>query len=169
MMDLPKRKHIRLKDYDYSQNNIYFLTVCTHNRAELFGEIVGATLRGRPNAPDKMIEKWVLLLEKKYSNLQVDKYVVLPDHVHLLVSLYSDETGDHTGSPLPKIIGWFKTMTTNEYIRNVKAGKFEPFDKHVWQRGYYEHIIRCDQDYEEAWQYIDENPLKYTLKKTNSL
>lgn len=48
MMDLPKRKHIRLKDYDYSQNNIYFVTVCTHNRAELFGEIVGATLRGRP-------------------------------------------------------------------------------------------------------------------------
>ena len=51
-MDLPKRKPIRLKNYDYAQNNAYFITICTYNRAELFGEIVGATLRGRPNFPD---------------------------------------------------------------------------------------------------------------------
>lgn len=112
-MELPKRKEIRLKNYDYSQTNIYYVTVCTHNREKLFGKIVG--------------------------------------------------------SPLPDIIDWFKTMTTNKYIRGVKAGLYPPFDKHIWQRNYFEHIIRCDQDYEETWRYIDENPLKHFLKKGNML
>lgn len=73
MNELPKRKQIRLKDYDYSQNGYYFITVCTHNQQNLFGEIVGATL-------------W-------------------------------------------DIVEWFKTMTTNEYIANVKNNKYSPFDK----------------------------------------
>ncbi len=167
-MDLPQRKNLRLKDYDYSLNNVYFVTVCTHNRANLFGEIVGATLRGRPNNPDKMIEKWIFELENKYCELKIDKYIIMPDHIHLLISINS-KTGDHIGSPLPEIINWFKTMTTNEYIKGVKSGKYTSFDKHLWQIGYYDHIIRCDQDYEETWRYIEENPLKYFLKITNNL
>lgn len=114
-MEFSSRKQTRLKNYDYSQNNIYFVTICTHNREKLFGEIVGATLCGRPNNPHKMIEKWILELENKFSDLKVDKYIIMPDHIHLLISVYN-ETGDHIGSPLPIIINWFKTMTTNEYI-----------------------------------------------------
>lgn len=168
-MNLPKRKDIRLKNYDYSQSNAYFVTICTHNRVKLFGEIVGATLRGRPNRPDKMIENWIFELERKYPNLQIDKYIIMPDHIHLLISVNNKATGDHTGSPLPDIIDWFKTMTTNEYIRGVKSGIYPPFDKHIWQRNYFEHVIRCKQDYEETWQYIDENPLKHFLKKSGKL
>lgn len=72
MNELPKRKQTRLKDYDYSQNGYYFITICTHNRQNLFGEIVGATLCGRPNNPDKMIEKWLLELDRG------DPHVVAP-------------------------------------------------------------------------------------------
>ena len=116
MNELPKRKQTRLKDYDYSQNGYYFITICTHNRQNLFGEIVGATLCGRPNNPDKMIEKWLLELENKFDGVKICEYIIMPNHLHFIIS----KTGDHAGSPLRDIVGWFKTMTTNEYIENVK-------------------------------------------------
>ena len=85
MNELPKRKQIRLKEYDYTQNGYYFITVCTHNRQNLFGEIVGATLRGRPNNPDKMIEKWLLKLENKFDDVKIWVYMIMPDHLELLI------------------------------------------------------------------------------------
>jgi len=105
MHDLPKRKNIRLKDYDYSQNNAYFVTICTQNRQCLFGADVG--------------------------------------------------------SPLQQIIGWFKTMTTNEYIRGVKSGICDSFEKRIWQQSYYDRIIHNEFEYKEIWQYIDTNPIKW--------
>lgn len=156
MDEFIKRKNLRLKDYDYSQNGAYYVTVCTHNRAHLFGEVVGATLRGRPNNPDKMINKWLLEIPNKFSNAKIDKYIIMPDHIHMIIFL----TGDHTGSPLQHIIDWFKTMTTNEYIRCVNNGLFAPFHKHVWQRGYYERVIRNDDELNEIREYIENNPIK---------
>ena len=159
MNELPKRKQIRLKDYDYSQNGCYFITICTHKRQDLFGEIVGATLCGRPNGPDKMIETWLGKLEDKFSDIKICEYIIMPDHVHFILS----KTGDHTGSPLRDIVGWFKTMTTNEYIRNVKNGDYPPFCEKLWQRNYYEHIIRNDEDYAATVGYIQNNPAKWEL------
>ena len=84
--------------------------------------------------------------------------------------------GDHTGLPLQgettskrseydlfDIVGWFKTMVTNEYIRGVKVGIYQPFDKKLWQRGYYEHIIRNDDDLYEVRRYISENPVRWLI------
>ena len=160
MNELPKRKQIRLKEYDYTQNGYYFITVCTHNRQNLFGEIVGATLRGRPNNPDKMIEKWLLKLENKFDDVKICEYIIMPDHLHFIIS----KTGDHTGSPLRDIVGWFKTMTTNEYIANVKNNIFPQLDKKIWQRNCYEHIIRDENDYITKTEYILNNPLKWELE-----
>ena len=161
-MALPKRKSIRLKHYDYSQNGAYFVTICTHQRECLLGEIVGATLCGRPNKPDLLAEKWILEIENKFSNTKINKYIIMPNHIHLILVM-DNKTGDHAGSPLHEIIDWYKTMTTNEYIRGVKNNLFPPFNKHVWQRGYYEHIIRNEISYNEIWEYIDTNPLKWEL------
>jgi len=63
--------------------------------------------------------------------------------------------------PLQEIMDWYKTMTTNEYIRTVKTGKLPPFSTRVWQRGFYEHVIRNDRDYLEIWNYIDQNPARW--------
>ena len=156
-MEMPKRKNMRLKDYDYGQNGAYFITMCAHNRQHLFGEIVGATLRGRLNLPDAMLEKWLHEIPNKYANVQIDKFVIMPNHIHAIVLI----AGDHIGSPLPQIIGWVKTMTTNEYIRGVKNGLYEPFEKRIWQRSYYDHIIRNEEEYLRIWEYIGENPLKW--------
>ena len=132
MKEYPRRKQLRLKGFDYSQNGYYYITVCTYNRQKLFTEIVGATLRGRPDSPGKMIEKWLLELENKFCDVRICEYVVMPDHLHFIISKMSDipgATGDHTGSPLREIVGWFKSMTTNEYINNVKNNIYPPFDK----------------------------------------
>ena len=122
---LPKRKQLILKNFDYSQNNAFFITICIHNRNRLLGEVketsVGATLCGRPNYPHKMIEKWLFEIQNKYLNTKIDYYVIMPDHIHFILFI----EGDHTGSPLQDIIGWFKTMTTNDYIKGVKNKLYE--------------------------------------------
>ena len=69
----------------------------------------------------------------------------------------------HAGRSLPDIMQFFKTMTTNDYIRGVKAGALVPFDKKLWQKSYYDHVIRNQQDYDETWQYIENNPSKWML------
>ena len=168
MQKLHCRKSIRLKNYDYSSNGYYFVTICTQNREKLFGEIVGATLCGRPNNPDKLIVKWLLELENKFKGVKIDEYIVMPNHIHFIIKRTGDHTGstgDHTGSPLRYIIGWFKTMTTNEYIAGVKDGRFMPFKGRLWQRNYYEHIIRNYDDYINIAEYIQNNPLKWEEDK----
>ena len=161
MQKLHCRKSIRLKNYDYSSNGYYFVTICVQNREKLFGEIVGATLCGRPNNPDKIITKWLLELENKFNDIKIDEYIIMPNHIHFIIK----RMGEHTGSPLRDIIGWFKTMTTNEYIAGVKSGKFIPFKGRLWQRNYYEHIIRNYDDYINIAEYIQNNPLKWEYDK----
>lgn len=180
--NLPNRKSMRLKNYDYSSNGYYFVTICTQNREKLFGEIVGATLRGRPNNPDKIIVKWLLESENKFKDIKIDEYIVMPNHIHFIIKRTGDHTGvtgdhigstgdhagstgDHIGSPLRDIIGWFKTMSTNEYIAGVKDGRFMPFKGRLWQRNYYEHIIRNYDDYINIAEYIQNNPLKWEEDK----
>lgn len=180
---LPKRRSIRLQGYDYSQAGCYFVTICTHERKHYFGEIVGATLCGRPNNPHKMIEKWLLELENKYADVTIGPYVVMPNHVHLMICKSNTQlgdrigthtgdhmgkhTGDHIGSPLQDVVGWFKTMTTNEYIRDVKNGLYEPFNKKLWQRNYYEHIIRDERDFLRIAEYIEKNPITWDRDSLN--
>lgn len=171
----PERRSIRLRGYDYSQAGCYFVTVCTHERKHYFGEIVGATLCGRPNNPHTMIEKWLFELENKYSDVKIGPYVIMPNHVHAIICKSNIpsgiqagvQAGDHTGSPLRDIVGWFKTMTTNEYIRNVRNGRYEPFEKKLWQRNYYEHVVRDDRDYLRIAEYIELNPTTWDKDSLN--
>ena len=166
-----------MKDFDYSQSSVYFVTICTHDRAHLFGEIVTEpiesplcgrppALRCHPNYPDRIVTKWLFEIENKYANAEIVQYIIMPDHIHFIIlnpGILDEQTGDHTGSPLPQMVDWFKTMTTNEYIKGVKAGLFPPFDKHIWQRSYYEHVIRNEEDYQKTATYIDENPQKWAI------
>ena len=113
--ELPKRKQLRLSCYDYSSNGAYFITICTHNRAELFLNTirndVGATLCGRPNNPDKMIEKWLLEIENKFLETKIDYYCIMPNHIHFIL-FFESKTGDHIGSPLRRFNKPHRTKTT---------------------------------------------------------
>ena len=161
-MDLPKRKSIRLKEYDYSQNGYYFITLCVQNRKHIFEtENVGNDLCVVPQ--NRIIHNRLKDTENKFG-IRIDKYVIMPDHIHMILNIEYQKT-DHS---VPDIMRWFKTMTTNDYIKGVNSKGFQPFDKKLWQKSYYEHIIRNVADYQEVWQYIDGNPSRKVELKDNS-
>ena len=145
-----ERKPLRLKNYDYSSIGAYFITVCLQNKDDLFNN----------NEAKQMIEKWLHKIPEKFENVTLDYYVVMKDHIHIIVFLNEEDETD-----LPRIMDWFKTMTTNEYIHGVKEGKYRPFNKKFWQRSYYDHIIRNDEDLNEKRQYILNNPIKESINE----
>lgn len=151
-MDLPKRKMIRLKGYDYSQNGAYFVTLCAKDRVNLFGQIVvGATAPGRPSvslsALGKCIDETIKNVNVTEGNdAKIDVYVVMPNHIHFIVTICSD-AGDRGRSPLHIV------------VRNIKSyvSKWAGFSP--WQKSFHDHIIRDEQEYQKIWQYIETNPL----------
>ncbi len=159
-MDLPKRKLTRLKGYDYSLPGAYFVTICTQNRELLFEmESVGNNLCVVHPEQNRIIHKWLKETENKFDNIKIDKYVIKPNHIHIIVVI----TERHAGRSLHDVMRWFETMTTNEYIRDVKKGMLKPFNKKLFQQSFHDHIIRGKKDYQKIWEYIDTNPLKWEL------
>ena len=175
------RRSIRLKDYDYSNAGLYFITICVQDRKCLFGKIENDEMI--LNDAGKMIDNWWQKIPEKFPDIILDEYVIMPNHFHAIVENVGanprvcpspsdiNEPGQTQGSAptggtfLYSIIQWFKTMTTNEYIRNVKELGWEPFDKKVWQRNYHEHIIRDQQAYLKISEYIRTNPLRWMEDK----
>jgi len=175
--DIHHRRSVRLTGYDYSQPGYYFVTICTQNGRPLFGEIQkGAMIL---NDAGKMIGRWWNELKNKYANIEIDEYVVMPNHCHGIINIVGtvvgadlcvcpgpEKKGEHAGSPLQewpiyKMIQWFKTMTTNEYIRNVKQNHWKPFDGKLWQRNYYEQIVRNETSLQRIRKYIVNNPCQW--------
>jgi len=167
----PNRQSIRLKGYDYSQAGLYFITICTQNRECLFGDIKNGEII--LNDAGEMVNRWYYELENKFPDIKCRTMVVMPNHFHCIIEIV-EETGRHAGLPrrvrpeTGAVIQWFKTMTTNEYIRGVKNGKFPRFDRRVWQRNYWEHIVRNENEYMRISQYIIDNPRKWINDKLNN-
>ena len=161
--ELPKRKHPRLKNFEYSACGAYFVTVCTQNRRCLLSHIVG---RGLAPAGEsiveytsfgKVAEKQLKLLEDRYSFLTVDQYVIMPNHIHMI--LIFDETAGASPRPtLMDVICAYKSLTTIECRRNGFKGK-------LFQNSFFEHIIRNLDDYQNIVKYIYENPTQWYYDK----
>lgn len=183
---LPQRKSIRLKGYDYSQAGLYFITICVQHRQCLFGEIDNGEMI--LNDAGRMVEKWYRELENKFPDIKCHEMVVMPNHFHCVVQNVGADlrvcphvchgnkqttgngqsheiaqtgddslSGEHIGSP-HRVVQWFKTMTTNEYIRGVKNLGWQSFNGKLWQRNYWEHIIRNEKSYQRISKYIINNP-----------
>jgi len=150
------RKSIRLKGYDYAKAGLYFVTICVQNKQCIFGNIYNDSMH--LNKAGEMIEKWYKELENKFNDIKCYDFVIMPNHIHVIIK---NESSEHTGSPLHEVIKWLKTMTTNEYIRHVKSDNWLPFDGKLWQRNYYEHIIRDQESYNEISYYIKTNPSQW--------
>jgi REP-associated tyrosine transposase len=180
MNDSPRRRRqsIRLKGYDYAQPGAYFVTIVSQGRACLFGKIVTGEMRLN-DAGEDIKRRW-LLLGQKFPTIDIDTFVIMPNHIHGIVNINNvsvgadlrvgppnARTGAHTGAPLPKIVQWFKTMTTNTYIRGAKTLGWPPFQRHLWQRGYYEHVIRGEISLNQIRQYIIDNPARWEFDREN--
>lgn len=142
-MELPKRKSPRLQGFDYSSENYYFVTVCTHKKTCIFGSLNGENQLG------KIVEKTLLQIPEHFNAVAVKKYVVMPNHVHAVISIGNG--GD--ASDLTRIIGQFKSSATREIHKHLPNIK-------VWQASFYDHVIRGEEEFFRVCKYIDENASK---------
>ena len=153
----PKRKINRLKSWNYSNNGGYFITICTNNRKHILSKICVGDGFPVPQLTKtgQIVDDYIKNINLKYSCVTVSEYVIMPNHIHLLLLI--DNNG--TGNPSPtvgNIIGWFKYNTTKSVNEKYKTA-----GNKLWQRSYYDHIIRDEKDYMEKLNYILSNPLKW--------
>ena len=159
----PQRHHrrsIRYPGYDYSSRGVYFVTICVHDRAPLLGG-VDARAVARSAAGD-MVSLWWRKLEDRFPDVELDAWIVMPDHVHGIIILH-DVSVARAGKrkTLSRMVQWFKTMTTNAYIRGVDEKRWEPFSGRLWQRNFFERIVRNEAELNAIRQYIEENPRRW--------
>ena len=161
------RRSIRLKEYDYSRAGAYFVTICVQNGECLFGEIVDGIVR--LNEFGQIVEDEWRQTGRNRINIKLDVYVVMPNHFHGILFIHGDGGGtarraptvERFGKPVsgsvPTIVRSFKSAVTKRVneIRHTPGGS-------VWQRNYYEHIIRDDDDLNRIRQYIADNPARWT-------
>ena len=146
-MDLPKRKTTRLSGYDYASENYYFITICAHEKACLFGTIKEKNFFG------KIAEEELRGIDAHYAGVRVDKAIVMPNHIHAIIAIGCDNQ-DQNYPSLNTIVGQYKAGVTRR-IRQLAP------QKEVWQRSYHDRIIRNRAEYEKIWQYIDSNRQKW--------
>jgi REP element-mobilizing transposase RayT len=155
-----RRRSIRLKGYDYSSPGLYFITICVQDRSCVFGEIEDAVCRLSP-AGDVIERKWRSIGER-FAMVEIGPYVVMPNHLHGLLHINAPHPDDSStttpSSTIGSMIQWFKTGTTYDYISGVKQQGWPPFNKRLWQRNYWEHIVRNEREHERIANYILANP-----------
>jgi putative transposase len=165
--EIQHRKSIRLKEYDYSQSGYYFITMCTQIRQQLFGEFVDDVLL--LNEFGEIVKEELLKSEEIRKEMKIDYFVVMPNHIHAIVLIdkqYNIEPGNvgaNGRSPLrlqtksiSSFISGFKSICTKR-INEIRNSPGIP----VWQRNFYEHVIRNDKELYEIRKYIENNPLNW--------
>ena len=173
MEEYPKRKAIRLKGYDYSTPGAYFITVCTKNREQMLSEIVvGTDVPDGPCTDEKNIsiltvygkvaDKYINQINNFYENISVDKYVIMPNHIHFLIRVIADENGNMqhicgphgpSGTSVPT-----KSVISN-FVSTFKRFCNKEFGENIWQTRSHDHVIRTQKEYDKIWEYIEMNPL----------
>ena len=151
-MELSKRKPNWLPEYDYSRAGYYFITVCTKDKEPLLWlPSVGATCGRPPLSPlGLIVEEELLHLDSVYANIRLDKFVIMPNHIHLILMIGSDGCGRPQVAPtISRVMKQFKGAVTK------RAGL------PLWQKSFHDHVIRNESDYLRIWQYMDTNPLKW--------
>ena len=142
MKEYPQRKNPRIKGYDYATPGYYFVTICTYEKMRYFG------MPQRLNALGKLAQKAFSQIPEHFQGVHVDKFVVMPNHVHAIIVI------EEYGVSLSTIVGAYKSYVTRE-VHKIKP------DIKLWQVSFHDHGIRDQRGYEKIWEYIDTNPLKW--------
>ena len=155
MEELVRRKPTRLYHHDYSASGAYFITICTKNKEKTLSSIVGEGLAPpecKLSIYGKIAEQQLLNIQKHYPNVTLDKYVIMPNHIHMILILRETAGGASPSPTVSDIICTFKSLTTR--ICNTKYK-----GKSIFQRSFHDHIIRNQDDYDRVWNYIELNPM----------
>lgn len=158
---LPKRKNIRIPEYNYSKSGFYFLTICINNREKLLSQIIYNENKNEATVKlssiGKISEKYIKSINETYKNINIYDYVIMPNHIHMICEIVQNSGSSGTPTPtnhtIPFIVSTFKRLTNKEVGNKI------------WQRNYYEHIIRNEKEYLEILEYICYNPLRWNKDK----
>ena len=153
------RKKNRLKYWNYGRNGAYFITICTEGKKKILSKIVGD---GAFDVPKNILTDYGEIVDKyinssnNINGISIDKYVIMPNHIHMIIIVENNETGtSRAPSPTNSLIA--HTISTFKRFVNIEIGK------NILQRSFHDHIIRNEADYKNIWAYIDNNPLKWEL------
>lgn len=151
-----QRKKNRLEFYDYSNAGWYFITICTKDRQNILSTIVGADLPGGPKVEltefGVVAERQIQRMNEIYSRCKIEQYVIMPNHIHLLMRILPEDGGS-SGRPTP--------TSVSDYVGTFKRFCNRRYGKNIFQRSFYDHIIRDEADYLKIWNYIQTNPAKW--------
>ena len=186
MDELKKRKTPRYQGFNYNCVGIYFLTICTQNRRCILSRIVGTGVLDCPQTEltkyGKIAEKYIRQLNEFYHHLSVEKYVIMPNHIHLLLWVKENNTTDNgqSGTPVPTMRGKPPRTSSNgqsgtpvptnieransacsQFVSTFKRFCNKEYGENIWQARFHDHIIRNRDDYEEHVKYIYENTLRW--------
>ena len=181
-MEYRYRKTTRLKTFNYNFPGTYFITICTQNKEHLLSNVklsyVGTGVLDGPQANEKVCvelteygkiaDKYINQLNDFYKNISVDAYIIMPNHIHLLIS--TCENGP-SRTPVPTKLPCFENTMQNSvisrFISTFKRFSNKDYSKNIWQARSFDHIIRDNKDYELHIKYIHENPLKWYFHGEN--
>ncbi len=184
--DEHRRRSIRLTGYDYGRTGAYFVTLCAQNRDCLFGEVVDDEMR--LNAAGEMVLAEWNALSNRFPTVELDAFIVMPNHIHGVIVITCDGNVGAGLVPAPHlpgvgangattrvaptlggVVGAFKSLTTVLYTRGVRQSAWPTFSGRLWQRNYYEHIIRNEESLNRIRQYILDNPAQWAFDRENPL
>ena len=165
--DIHNRQSIRLQNYDYASGGAYYVTLCSKNRDSIFSRIhVGAGLAPAQvelTAIGKIIDKNWRNIHNEYANIDIDEFIIMPNHLHGI--LFKRATA-RVAPTLGQIIGKFKSKCSTEYLKYIYENNINDIAQ-IWQRNYYEHIIRSKESLEEIRKYIVNNPFTWESDEEN--
>ncbi len=164
------RRSIRLKDFDYTQAGAYFVTICAINRACLFGQMSSVPATLIPTSVGEMV--WAIWqgMPERYPGVELDEAVLMPNHLHGIIVLNQDggtayEVGKYLR--LSDVVQRFKSVTTAKYRQDAVQREPKAYVGPLWQRNYYEHVIRNDIELTRIRRYVAENPGRWTEDEEN--
>ena len=171
----PVRKPVRLKEYGYGAG-VYFVTIVAKDRQKIFSTITGSRqnvgagyirpedVQNELTVIGNIAEQRLLEIPVHYPGVQIENYVIMPNHIHIIFGIEEPPTGRIYPAPTEEKENP-ATRKLCDVIGKYKAAVSRVVGHPIWQRSYYDHVIRSQQDYEEIWQYIDNNPLQWLLDK----
>ena len=153
-MEFAERKPNRLTEYDYNTNCAYFVTICTQDRKKILSSIVGDDAHIVPKPYGMVAEKYIRNVP------EIEKYVIMPDHIHMIIRLDNGSMWASTPTETKP-----QHNRLSNIVRSLKILVSKEIKESIFQRSYYDHVIRNQQDYDGIWQYIENNPRKWVLQK----
>ena len=189
--EIHHRRSMRLKGYDYSQAGAYLVTVVAHGRMTHFGDVVKGRMQLNPAG--EMVQRIWMEMPNRFPPIIMDEFIAMPNHVHGIIILAG---AGIAGAPTPNdrsdigtrknattgvastsdgrtrlgdVVGAFKSLTTLEYTRGVRDKNWPPFQGRLWQRNFYEHIVRTDVSLQQYRKYIVDNPVQWPFDRENPM